>query len=358
MDCVSEVVRLQDVVYGPYTQNWRPLPFKSESPRYLWTDAFGVRNYLSLWNATKEGKFLEQAIVLTREVHNTLGKDRTLSWRLGDATDSCPTSCGLRIGKKDPESSPDGDGQYFHYLCTWMYTLNRLSIATHDDHWNKLAVALGKGVLPHFITPGGLSMYWKLSINLSTPLVWSQGHLDPLDGYVVYRIVDSYSPNHPLMKEINDLRAIVVSQIERWNAGTDPLDLGMSLWLSQLPQPQHHTTTTQTHTVAQSIVDWERDTLQHIAHKSLEALEKLFKQGYFSTSSMKNRLAFREFGTSLGIQVNHLSKSSELWKNRAERIHKSWYHESLLFQRDRDITPVMMASSLLPGVHEMSLQIT
>ncbi len=33
-------------------------------------------------------------------------------------------------------------------------------------------------------------MYWKMSIDLSRPLVTSEGNLDPYDGYVTYRIVD------------------------------------------------------------------------------------------------------------------------------------------------------------------------
>ncbi len=33
-------------------------------------------------------------------------------------------------------------------------------------------------------------MYWKMSIDLSRPLVTSEGNLDPYDGYITYRIVD------------------------------------------------------------------------------------------------------------------------------------------------------------------------
>ena len=57
-----------------------------------------------------------QAESLVQEVHNTLGKTRDGSTRLGPATDKQPTLGGMRIGKPDPEGSSDGDGQYFHYL--------------------------------------------------------------------------------------------------------------------------------------------------------------------------------------------------------------------------------------------------
>ena len=54
-----------------------------------------------------------QAELLVHEVHNTLGRSRDGSTRLGKATDEHPTLGGMRIGKPDPEGTSDGDGQYF-----------------------------------------------------------------------------------------------------------------------------------------------------------------------------------------------------------------------------------------------------
>jgi hypothetical protein len=89
----------------------------------LWTDAFGVCNYITLYCETKEQQYLDQADILINDVHDTLGKDRKLQSRLDGATDQDPLKGGLRIGKADPEGTRDGDGQYFHYLTKWMYCL-------------------------------------------------------------------------------------------------------------------------------------------------------------------------------------------------------------------------------------------
>ena len=45
-----------DDVYGPWRTNWRPNPFEARASRYLWTDAFGVCAYLSLYHETKENR--------------------------------------------------------------------------------------------------------------------------------------------------------------------------------------------------------------------------------------------------------------------------------------------------------------
>lgn len=55
-----------------------------------------------------------QADTLINDVHNTLGRERDSDRRLGQASDGSPLLGGLRIGKPDPESQPNGDGQYFH----------------------------------------------------------------------------------------------------------------------------------------------------------------------------------------------------------------------------------------------------
>jgi hypothetical protein len=46
-----------------------------------------------------------------------LGRQRDASARLGPATDEAPQLGGLRIGKADPEGSPDGDGQLSAACC-------------------------------------------------------------------------------------------------------------------------------------------------------------------------------------------------------------------------------------------------
>lgn len=159
---------------------WKPRAYKEGKGRYLWTDAFGVVNYLTLFTQTGRGHFLQQAQRLIEEVHNTLGKERRGKRRLGSATDERPTLGGLRIGKPDEEGEEDGDGQYFHYLTKWMFALNRASLVTGDGKYNAWAVDMAAAVHPHFVArpSAGASaacprMFWKISIDLTYPHIMS-----------------------------------------------------------------------------------------------------------------------------------------------------------------------------------------
>src|SRR5829696_1525189 len=72
--------------------------------RYLWTDAFGLVLYVSLYHELREERWLDEAERLVADVERVLGRPR-----------------GLRIGE-----APDRDGQYFHYLDMWLFALARL----------------------------------------------------------------------------------------------------------------------------------------------------------------------------------------------------------------------------------------
>jgi hypothetical protein len=77
----------------------------------------------------------------------------------------------------------------------------------------------------------------------------------------------------------------------------DPLDLGEALWLShwQLGQQQQQQQPPQAlHGAA-----WA----QHISKVSLSSLDRLWSDGYFD-EPLQWRLGFREFGTSIGLQVS------------------------------------------------------
>jgi hypothetical protein len=74
---VEKVSRICDEVYGSYSgANWRPKPFSDRSSRYLWSDAFGTINYLSLAAEKTEDKerYLKQAEAVVAATINTLGK--------------------------------------------------------------------------------------------------------------------------------------------------------------------------------------------------------------------------------------------------------------------------------------------
>ncbi len=108
-------------------------PATSSPKRYLWTDAFGVCNFLELYRQTGAGRYLDLSVALVEQVHAILGRyrddDERQGWISGldeDTGKLHPTRGGLRIGKKMKERDPsepyderlewDRDGQYYHYL--------------------------------------------------------------------------------------------------------------------------------------------------------------------------------------------------------------------------------------------------
>jgi hypothetical protein len=172
--------------------------------RYLWTDAFAVCNFLGLWRARGDRTFLDHALRLVAQVHDVLGRHRPDDPRSGLISGLSeqegalhPARGGLRIGKPLRERAPgesvderlewQQDGQYFHYLTRWMHALDQVSRATGDAQFVRWAIELGEVAHRRFVyavRPGLRRMYWKMSIDLSRPLVTSMGQHDPLDGLV------------------------------------------------------------------------------------------------------------------------------------------------------------------------------
>ncbi|CAF0880954.1 unnamed protein product [Rotaria sordida] len=325
---LEQILKVIETVYGTYTKgNWIPKPYADNKSRYLWTDAYGVCNFLTLYRETNDIKYLEQADALINNVHDTLGYERNVKKRLGNATDEYPTRGGLRIGKIEDEGSHDGDGQYFHYLTKWAFALSRMAKIKNDQRYIRWAIDLIKAIHPHFVyrdRNNQLHMYWKMSIDLTYPAVPSEGNLDPYDGYITYRLVDELAEERELEKEIADMKSMVDIKYARYRS-SDPLDLGEALWITHwYPDEQ-----------------WAKT----ITTKSLQALEELWQHGDFQ-ESLNRRLAFREFGTTIGVQVN--DKAGDIWKNRINDIHNLWLPH--LYKRDKDISPVMFCTSLRPGV--------
>ncbi|MCY1071591.1 hypothetical protein OV090_43005 [Nannocystis sp. RBIL2] len=217
--------------------------------RYLWTDAFAVCNLLGLACAWGSAPLYDVAVRLVEQVHHVLGRHRPDDPRAGrwisglspEAGEAHPTRGGLRIGKPLPERGPDEpfepdlewerDGQYYHYLTKWMHALDRLSRVTGDRVGNGLARELAAAAHAGFTyapRPGARKrMHWKMSIDLSRPLVPSMGHHDPLDGLVTYlqlragRGEGAEGPD--LAPEIAEMTAI--AEHRDW-ATDDPLGLG------------------------------------------------------------------------------------------------------------------------------------
>lgn len=267
--------------------------------RYLWTDAFGVVLYVSLFQETGEGKYLDQARELVSDVERVLGRRR-----------------GLRIGE-----APDRDGQYFHYLAMWLFALARLG--EHEPAYQARGIAIVRDIHSAFLVPG-VGVIWKMKEDLSGPYPgYGLGALDAFDGYVSYRLLDE----EELAPEIAQMKALIDRQYRSLAVDQD-LGLGMMLWLAHFFPGE----------------DWAR--VQ--ASRSFEALDRLWTDppGFFARASIAPgvRIAFANYGVSVGLQA------WRRWPDRVKRLNA--YFEAYRSGDDYDreaITHVMACSSHFPG---------
>ncbi|MDD5008061.1 MAG: hypothetical protein PHU49_06580 [Syntrophorhabdaceae bacterium] len=362
------------------------VPAEQPPRRYLWTDAYAVCNFLGLYLETKDIKYKDLALQLIDQVHNKLGRyregDPRTGWISGLSDQEGkehPTAGGLRIGKTMNERGPDEpmdeclewsrDGQYYHYLAKWMHALNRATAVTGDFTYNRWAMELAKAAHARFVytVPGTdlRQMYWKMSTDLSYPLVPSMGHHDPLDGLVTYIQLqgtaekDPERPQSPdLIEEIGDIATICEGR--DWQ--TDDL-LGLGGLLSDAFR------------VAQLFVKGVLEgsgLLRVILDASLPGLKYPGRENFLHAPA-RYRLAFRELGLSIGLHA--LKKLDALigedqdlfrddrdiavflkthWKYMSigEKIEAFWldgqHQASPAWNEHRDINMVMLATSLAP----------
>jgi hypothetical protein len=354
--------------------------------RYLWTDAFALCNFLELYRQASDETYKDLALLLIDQVHNVLGRHREDDPRtgwisgLGEQEGRChPTRGGLRIGKAMNERRPDEsfdermewerDGQYYHYLTKWMHALNRTSRATGDSTFNTWAMELAKMAHARFVTSppygGRKRMVWKLSIDLSYPLVTSMGHHDPLDGLITCcqlqatGVKDSEEPTSlSLNDEIADL--VELCEGKSW-ATDDPLGIGGLL--------------TDAYRLAQLMVHGsvpQPDLLGVLLDASLASLKSYARRNHLQLSA-EYRLAFRELGLSIGLraverlqklmgqhEVIFLPEEAVLLKIQslmrhaplAEIIESFWLEpanrKTQSWTTHGDINMVMLATSLAP----------
>jgi hypothetical protein len=267
--------------------------------RYLWTDAFGLVLLVSLYDALREEKYLDEAEWVVAVVDRVLGRSR-----------------GIRIGE-----APDRDGQYYHYLAMWLFALDRLGRIKAG--YRQKAIDLARQIHPRFVVPG-LGVYWKMREDLSGPYPGiGFGALDAFQGYVVYRLL---APEE-LVREIAQMQDLVMGSFQTLSINQD-LGLGMMLWLSHfLPD--------------EPWAIWQR-------HKSQTNLEQLWVDppGYFCRHpGMRDiLLAFGNYGASLGLQA------VGLWPDRVEKLQTFFasYHSGDEYDTEA-ITHVMACTSHFPG---------
>jgi hypothetical protein len=289
-------------------------PLTPHKKRYLWTDAFAVCNYLGLFQLTHNRTYKDLALRLVDQVHYTLGRhrddDNRAGWISGLSAregEQHPTIGGLRIGKTLPERTSDElyderaewdrDGQYYHYLTKWMHALNRVSRVTGDPVYLTWAIELARAAHAGFThrVPGSgeKRMHWKMSIDLTRPLVPSMGQHDPLDGFVTcYELRQSASGNlwqtDPpiLVQEMAEMRSICRGI---HFATDDPLGIGGLL-----------SDASRISRLTPSGSGDSSSLLESLVSSALEGLDSFTGSGSPDLPA-RHRLAFRELGLTIGL---------------------------------------------------------
>jgi len=308
--------------------------------RYLWTDAFAVTNFLGLHQR-------ELALKLIDRVHHTLGRHRpdsaTTGWISGLAESegaAHPTAGGLRIGKPLAERTPadsfdqrlewDRDGQYFHSLTKWMHALDQTTRHTGELTFNRWARELAVRAHRAFVHASRTRMAWKMSIDLSRPLVPSMGQHDPLDGYVTcVQLEATPNPSAPsLVDAIKDFAAM----IEPASLATDDA-LGIGGLLIDASRLQQ--------------LGKAEQLLNDVLGAAVVGL-RAYQHQTDLDAPVDRRLAFRELGLAIGLAAEPLPAFQLL----RERIESFWidprHRQTALWREHQDINDVMLATALAP----------
>jgi len=215
-----------------------------------------------------------------------------------------------------------------------MFALNRLSLATKDPTYNDQAIALAKAIHPNFfLDRSGPSprMVWKIAMDMSKPLVYSQGNLDPLDGYMVFRKLQAASGNpSTLNEEIADYKRIIDAK-GKHSVSTDTLDLGMTLWTA--------------HWLA-----GRESYFSDLTQQAITQAHSLYDRGYLDMPTNR-RLAFREYGACLGIGC--LAEPDERLRAFRTGLTDTWEEFRSSTPGDlRAISEVMRAAAFIPGAYQ------
>jgi len=215
----------------------------------------------------------------------------------------------------NPNLEWDRDGQYFHYLTKWMHALTKMYHIFKEEKYLTWAVDLAKASTAFFTND---RMYWKMSIDLSYPLVPSMGQHDPIDGYVTFKELQAFTSVN-LEEELQKLEKLIY-QVNLITI--DPLGIGGLLFdayrLKQL-----------------DIEAKKRLELINAAQKGLEYCQ------------LSHDLAFRELGLAIGLQAAKEMFVLEKYWSLIDEINKYWIRHCDWIEHT-DINRVMLATSLAP----------
>ncbi len=246
-----------------------------------------------------------------------------------------------------------------------MHALDQVSRATRDPRFNAWARELADVAHRSFRVEGGRGMVWKMSIDLSRPLVPSMGHHDPLDGLLTCVQLQttaarlSGAPREPdLAQAVADFTAL--AQGRDW-ATADPLGVGCLLIdacrVAQLSSEGAFA---------------GGDLLGTLLAAALAGLSQVARQGVW-TQPASQRLAFRELGLAIGLcalepiekqvraesgrfsdaagvlrRIEALKREVALGSQIAAFWRAPEHRRTDIWQEHRDIDEVMLATCLAP----------
>ncbi len=361
-------------------------PVDAHPRRYLWTDSFAVCNFFELFRQTGDTTYRELALRLIGQVHHTLGRfrddDPRTGWISGlpeQEGELHPTLGGLRIGKPDKERAPaepyderrewEADGQYYHYLTKWMHALHQACKVTGEVKYLTWAIELAQTVHAGFTyvprSGGKKRMFWKMSTDLTRPLVPSMGQHDPLDGFITYhelQLAATKDFGQPPCPGLTSAIAEMADICQGMSIATDdPLGIGGLL--------------SDTMRIAQLMIKRGSaydNLLESILGTGLRGVD-YFKRGGSLELPAGYRLAFRELGLSIGLSAAEflpvlVKENPLLFQNSDElqrqldtleglgpvrkKIEQFWMEESNqqagTWTDHREINMVMLATSLAP----------
>jgi hypothetical protein len=360
-------------------------PAAHDQQRYLWTDAFAVCNFLELFERTDDQIYRRCATDLIDQVHHVLGRYRADDVRRGwisgfddETARKHPTSGGLRIGKPlkerragepiDERLEWERDGQYFHYLTKWMHALCRAGFMTGRSVYARWAAELGDAALKGFVRrsrSGEIAgIYWKMSTDLSRPLVPAMGQHDALDAYITFREAQYALSKLSIDASARELADAVKSMFtlcehRDWTTN-DPLGVGGLLFdacrLCRLLGQDR---------------PGDAPLLKELTDAYKNGVEA-FRSSHSLTRPTSHRLAFRELGLAIGLRAlpiiagatnEHATAAGNiplrhavdpLWHDEslAEEIVSAWLPHAQnpdeSWQAHQDINDVMFATALMP----------
>jgi hypothetical protein len=233
-----------------------------------------------------------------------------------------------------------------------MHALDQTSRATGQARFARWGIELADIAHRAFTYPapeGGKRMYWKLSIDLSRPLVPSMGQHDPLDGLVTalelqatQRALTTGNVGPSLTTAIADFATMVEP---RALATADALGLGglmtdaarLHRLLLAGPPPEERALVTQ-------LLDW-------VVVAAASGLRRYLNQPDHRGPA-ERRLPFRELGLAIGLSaIGELQGLTDEAGTR-EEIESFWlapaHQRARSWQEHLDINEVMLATALAP----------